>query len=433
MTVNRNNISTSANGADIFTIGSAATPFTNFGNLTTSGDLARPIVVTADGLRVNNYGSVTTNGDGSAGILVGEPFGTHVNNAVVVNYGTITTTGFTFDDGSTVIYASAIDMYGTGNKAINYGTIANLNGDDGGMGSIGSNCLIANYGSINSNALGMVLDQIDGTEVDSAAVNYGKIHTSADGSYGIWLLVNDSSAKNYGVIQVDGVHSFGMALEGDHNHGENYGTILATGDQGRGVLLNLDGNEFVNRGAIQTTGEGSVGFRWAVGEVDPDSDGGSFTNYGTVQSAAWAVRGNEQHNTVINHGLLSGAVDLDASDDTYVAGKGGSLNGALTLGDGNDLIIFEKGGGSLTVTDFVAGAGTDDVVDLSAFGFDTFANVMSHATQSGTDVVLKLGAKDQIVLQNVALGALAADDFALGGSLVHTQAGISHHDLLGVG
>ena len=99
----------------------------------------------------------------------------------------------------------------------------------------------------------------------------------------------------------------------------------------------------------------------------------------------------------------------------------------MTLGEGNDLIIFEKGGGSLTVTDFVAGAGTDDVIDVGAFGFHSFADVMSHASQSGSDVVLKFGAKDQIVLQNVTLDTLAPDDFALGSGLaaVHTHV---HHD-----
>jgi hypothetical protein len=79
------------------------------------------------------------------------------------------------------------------------------------------------------------------------------------------------------------------------------------------------------------------------------------------------------------------------------------------------------------VTDFVAGDGTDDVIDLSAFGFHSFAEAMNHASQIGTDVLLKLGAKDQIVLQNVSLGALAADDLALTGGAAPT-----HHDLIGI-
>ena len=114
---------------------------------------------------------------------------------------------------------------------------------------------------------------------------------------------------------------------------------------------------------------------------------------------------------------------MGAGNDSFVAGKGGSLSGTLTLGDGNDLIIFEKGGGHLTVTDFVAGAGTDDVMDLSGFGYASFADVMSHASQSGSDVILKLDPKDVIVLENVTLGSLAADDFTFASSpLLQTAA-----------
>ena len=428
MSVNRNNISTSADGADIFNIGAADSPFINLGNLTTSGNLARAIRVSANGVTIDNKCNITTNGNGSSAIIVGEAFAGHYDNVTIMNHGSITTTGATFDDGTTLVFASGIDLFGNNNKGVNYGTITNLVGDDAGMSSVGLNCTLANFGKIDSQFLGMVIDQIDGTEIGNMVVNFGQIHTTADGSHGIWLLVGDNVAKNYGIIQVDGVFSFGMALEGDRNHGENHGTILGTGDLDRGVLLEGEDLTFDNYGTVRTTGVDSVGVRFA-GENLSGTDGGTFTNLGKVVSAGWAVRGSLSDDHVINRGAMAEVVALGGGADSYVAGKGGSLSGTLTLGDGNDLIVFEKGGGKLTVTDFVAGAGSDDVIDLSAFGYHSLVDVLSHASQSGADVILKLGARDQIVLENVSVGALSADDFAFGGS---AQMQFVHHDVLGL-
>jgi hypothetical protein len=109
-----------------------------------------------------------------------------------------------------------------------------------------------------------------------------------------------------------------------------------------------------------------------------------------------------------------------------VAGKGGSLAGNLILGDGDDLIVFEKGGGKLSVTDFHSGAGSDDQIDVSGLGIHSLAELMSHTTQSGADTVLKFGGKDQIVLHDVSIGSLSADDFEFAASSVQLQPHIAH-------
>jgi hypothetical protein len=430
MTINHNSLGTSADGADIFVISKPTDSFSNFASLTTSGNLARAMRVAANGVTVRNHGDITTHGDGSSGIIVGEAFGDHYDHATVTNFGTITTTGFTFDDGSGPIFAAGIDLFGNHNVGINHGTITNLDGDDAGMNSIGSDSTLINFGTIDSNIVGMVIDTITGDEAHSSAVNRGSIVTHWDGSYGMAALIGDNSLENDGTIEINGVQSFGMALNGDRVHGENHGTILGNGEADRGVLLEAVSPTLDNYGTIRTTAADSIGVRFG-GEELPGSDGGTFTNYGKVISAAWSVKGALADDHVINRGSLSGDVYMGAGDDTFVAGRGGSLAGTLTLADGNDLIIFEKGGGNLVVTDFSAGAGTDDVIDLGAFSYASFAELMAHATQSGTDVVLKLGAKDQILLRNVALQALAPDDFVLSGSGVHGHASL-HHDLVGM-
>ena len=70
--VNKSNLSSSGDGADIFVIADRGAHFTNMGNLTTTGNLADVIRVSADGAVVRNLGTLTASGDGSIGIVVGD-------------------------------------------------------------------------------------------------------------------------------------------------------------------------------------------------------------------------------------------------------------------------------------------------------------------------------------------------------------------------
>jgi hypothetical protein len=429
MTINKRNLSTTANGADIFVVDGTNSPFTNRGALSTSGDLASTIRAAADGVTITNKESLSTSGDGSPGIVVGDPFGANYDNVTVLNYGTITATGLVFDDGLTFGVSGGIEFYGgSGATGINYGTIDAVTE---GIGLAASNSTLLNYGSINAYGAGLYIQGIVADVSNVTAVNYGDIHTLGDEAYGIALFGQDSVVKNLGSIEVDGIFDFGIALAGSGIQGENRGTILGTGDLDRGVVLEGEDNSFVNYGSITTTGEDSIGIRFS-GENEPSTNGGIFTNHGKVISAAWAVRGSFSDDHVVNRGLMTGNVDLQEGADSYVAGAKGSLLGALTLGDGDDLIVFEKGGGKLTVTDFVAGAGTDDVIDVSAFGYHSLSDVLSHATQSGADVVLKFGTKDQIVLKNVSVASLHSDDFAFAASLheATAEAHVPHGDYI---
>ena len=415
MTLNRANLGTTADGADIFVITAANSPFTNLGALTTSGNLASAIYGAASGISITNRGSLFTTGNGSPGIEVGQLFGSHYDNSTVMNYGSISTAGSLVDDE----FSDGIDLYGNNNRAVNLGSIAVTNADTDfavfGIYSIGVSSTLTNYGKIDSTGGGMAIDGIDGTETGNVVLNFGQIRVTGDDRNGITLNTAENVVKNYGIITIDGVVSFGIALRADGNHGENYGTILATGEGDRGVILEGEETTFDNYGTIRTTGLDSVGARFS-GNEPAGTDGGTITNYGKIISLAWAVKGALADDHFVNHGTLVGNAYMGAGDDTYVAGAGGSLSGALTLADGDDLIVFEKGGGKLTTTDFAAGDATDDWIDLSAFHFQSFAEVMTHASQSGTDVILNLGGKDMITLQNVTLGSLCADDFSLGSS-----------------
>jgi hypothetical protein len=422
MTINRTNISTDVDGVDIFTIGGANSPFTNFGNLTTNGDFSSPIHGGSDGVTIINKGNLVTTGQGSVGIVAYDVDNFFVNNVTIQNYGTISTTAI----GGNETFADGIDVFGDSNRVANYGSINVADPDASAIYSIISRSSITNYGTLNGAGNAIYVDGEAGDgQTGNTVVNYGVIHTTAYNSHAIWVHAEDNVIKNYGFIQADGYNGFGISMEAGGNHAENYGTILVTGEIARGVLLLGDSPSFDNYGLVRATGVGSLGVRFSD-ENPLGMNGGIFTNYGRVEGAARSVSGVNSDDHVVNRGTLVGDVSLGAGSDSYVAGKNSSLDGVLTMGAGDDLIVFEKGGGKLVVADFAAGAGTDDVIDLTSLGYRSFAEVMSHAFQSGADVVLKFGAKDQIVLQNVTLASLAADDFSFGSVSLSYSTAVSH-------
>ena len=456
MAINRRNLSATADFGDIFVLANVGEKFDNFGTLATGGMLASPIRVAANGVIVANFGSLTTSGDGSSGITVGDYLGTHYDDVTVINHGTITTTGATIYDGVNIAFVGGLNASGNNNKLINYGTITATGFDAFGISTLGTDCLIVNYGTIRSGGFGInaeghaltwggppppdetpshiatinygeihltgeatgagagvammswgaestsrnygtilldgdfafFVDGVDTAYAGSIAENYGQIYATADIAIGIGIFFGDNLARNYGTIQIDGSFSVGMHLDGGNSCGENYGTVLVSD-------------------------ESSIGVDMGRLPHHPNIGGAEFANYGTIRTVSTAILGGEYDDVVTNRGLLVGAVSLKAGDDSYVAGARGRLDGVLTLGDGDDLVIVERKAGELRIGDFAAGSASDDIIDLSAFGFGSFAQLMNRAHQSGADVVLDLGRDAELVLQNLALASLSADDFVL--------------------
>jgi hypothetical protein len=85
----------------------------------------------------------------------------------------------------------------------------------------------------------------------------------------------------------------------------------------------------------------------------------------------------------------------------------------VTGGLGDDTFVFALGDDNDRYVDFTAGAGTDDVIELSGFGtsFDEFSEVFAAASQQGSNVVIDFGAGDAITLLNTTLANLHEDDF----------------------
>jgi hypothetical protein len=84
--------------------------------------------------------------------------------------------------------------------------------------------------------------------------------------------------------------------------------------------------------------------------------------------------------------------------------SGGSGNDVLTGGAGNDMFEFDFGSGVDTITDFTAGAGSGDVLMLTA--------TMSYSlSQIDGDALVDFGGGDGVILAGVDYQTLHQDDF----------------------
>ncbi len=96
-----------------------------------------------------------------------------------------------------------------------------------------------------------------------------------------------------------------------------------------------------------------------------------------------------------------------AGDDVLIGGEGDDV---LDGGDGDDIIIGGPGN-DVEINGFLAGAGSEDRVDVSHLGVD-FEWLMAHASDVDGNVVLDLG-DQQLTLRGVSTSALHQDDFLI--------------------
>jgi serralysin len=118
------------------------------------------------------------------------------------------------------------------------------------------------------------------------------------------------------------------------------------------------------------------------------------------------IIGNAAANTLIGGG---GTDSISAGDgnDTLNGGLG---NDTLTGGNGDDTFVYTAG--LDTITDFTAGAGGIDEIDLRSFTtIQSFTALMAMATQSGANTVISFSAGNALTLQNVTMGNLQSSDF----------------------
>jgi Ca2+-binding RTX toxin-like protein len=111
---------------------------------------------------------------------------------------------------------------------------------------------------------------------------------------------------------------------------------------------------------------------------------------------------------VIHSGEGNDTVTTGGFNDTL---DGGAGNDTLTGGAGNDTFVFRFGSGNDTISDFSAGAGVGDVIEIHDHVLADFNAVLAAASSSGNDTVIVFDISNSITLHNVALSSLHQDDF----------------------
>ncbi|BBD99699.1 hypothetical protein SAMIE_1032000 [Sphingobium amiense] len=118
-------------------------------------------------------------------------------------------------------------------------------------------------------------------------------------------------------------------------------------------------------------------------------------------------------NVILSHERATGATG-NALANLMIAGKtgatldGGAGNDVLVGGAGADVFRVQAGNGSDVIYNFQSGW---DAVNLSGYGFTSFAQILAKSVQAGTDVVVKLNSSETLTLRNMSLKSLTAADF----------------------
>ncbi|WP_109795047.1 FG-GAP repeat protein, partial [Minwuia thermotolerans] len=172
----------------------------------------------------------------------------------------------------------------------------------------------------------------------------------------------------------------------------------AFGNGGDDIVFGGDGDDLV------FSGDGVDTLFGGLGSDTLDFSPGLQPAVVDLSTGAVANDGSGNAETVSGFEAVVGTT----GDDTLTFGAGTTMTG----GAGDDLFIVGDGIGlNNTITDFTAGAGSPDVIDLIAFGFSNLAEVQGVSSDDGTNTTIQLDGDDALVLENVLVADLAADDF----------------------
>ena len=165
------------------------------------------------------------------------------------------------------------------------------------------------------------------------------------------------------------------------------------------------------------------------GTADPNSSISIYDN-GSAKAIGSVKVGSDGTWSFKTPSAVSDTVHNFTATVTDKAGNTSSLPGSVILGtNGNDVLkstsgndLFKGNGGSDTfafapnfgadvISNFSATGRSHDVVQFSKSVFDSFADVLAHASQSGHDVVIDAGGGNTLTLKDTKLAHLDKTDF----------------------
>ncbi len=197
------------------------------------------------------------------------------------------------------------------------------------------------------------------------------------------------------------------------------------GGAGNDVLWGQGGNDTLYGGTGNDKLIGGSGNDVLYGNAGDDTLRGGTGNdklYGSLGAdTLYGENGNDTLDGGSGDDVLNGGAGIDillggAGKDTLNGGlgndtlTGGSGNDTLTGGAGKDTFVFGRLTGKDVITDFQAGAGVSDVIQLSSKVYSSFDDVISHATDTDDGVLITYD-KGTILLEDVDVADLNANDF----------------------
>jgi Ca2+-binding RTX toxin-like protein len=276
-----------------------------------------------------------------------------------------------------------------------------LGGDDNLSGGGGTDTLIGGtgndtYGVYSADDV-VIENANEGIDVVKAVVNY-----SIASQFNIELL----RLSGPGNINATG-NTDAQKLVG--NSGDN----VLDGGGGGDVLRGGAGNDtYIVRDAtdriVESDGNGNDIVQAAVSyTLAADASVETLRTIDAAATAAINLTGND-HTLVIQGNAGANFLTGGAGNET-ISGFAG--NDTLFGGAGADRFVFGHGTGQDSVGDFVSGS---DKLDLSAFGFASFAAVQAATHDVGGSAVIDLGGGDSVTLSGFLAAQLQSGDVILG-------------------
>ncbi|MGX1788181.1 calcium-binding protein [Bosea sp. NPDC055332] len=198
------------------------------------------------------------------------------------------------------------------------------------------------------------------------------------------------------------------------------GLRIAFDSNGDGVLDNRDArwSEFriwqdLNQDGKTDAGELKTLDEWGISSISLTGDRGDTSIRSDGSHVSGTIDYTRDDGTSGKGGDVSLTIEVSdmvggAGDDILTGGRG---DNRLTGGSGSDVFVFASGFGKDTITDFVAGSGATDVIQIDDAVFADLSAVLAAATQVGADTVITYDANNMITLKNVTKANLHADDF----------------------
>jgi len=251
-------------------------------------------------------------------------------------------------------------------------------------------------------------------------------------------------AEDAGHGGTDGVYvnlAEGYALDGfgDRDTLINIHSVIGTnsddtviGSAGDDSIQTLAGDDYIDGGDGWDTVDYSADIWWGatlddyvVVDLDVGTADGTWAGYDTLVNVE-SVGGTQGNDSLLGNDNDNGFggnegddyIDGRGGNDVLLGGdgndtlQGGEGNDYLVGGAGNDLFVFHSGFGFDTIEDFVAGPGTEDVIQFDSSDFASFEEVLANSAVEGDGVRITVDDNNSVFLAGVQLADLSSADFA---------------------